>query len=66
MPGPKARSARPGYFRARGLDDIRAMHDRETDAARRAVFRDRARRQCAQAGLTPPAWALESRRLAGA
>lgn len=53
-------------FRTRSLAELRAMHDRETDAERRAVFRERARMQCTRAGVTPPAWAIESRRLAGA
>lgn len=58
---PKARSARPGFFRTHSLDETRALHDRETDPGRRAVLRERVRLQCTRAGLTPPAWALTSR-----
>lgn len=59
--GNPQRTAHRGMFRDRSLEDIRSIHDRETDLARRATLRVRARLQSARAGLTPPAWSLNSR-----
>jgi hypothetical protein len=58
---PPARSARPGFFHTRTLDEIRTLHDKCDDPARRSTFRERARVQAIRTGLTPPAWCLESR-----
>ena len=49
------RSSGSALFRTRPLDELRAIHDRETDRSRRATLRERARLQAIRAGLTPPA-----------